>query len=69
MCREAKGVSAFDVLMLIDLTFSSFYNNAVQKVKLSKIHITVPQQHYCVLTGEIKILYNNYKNHGVKRVL
>ena len=31
-----------------------FYNNVVQKLKLCKIHITVPRQEYCVLTGEKK---------------
>ena len=39
-----------------------FYKNVVQKLKLSKIHTTVSRQQYCVLTAEIKIPYNNYKN-------
>ena len=39
-----------------------FYKNVVQKLKLNKIHTTVSRQQYCVLTAEIKIPYNNYKN-------
>ena len=36
-----------------------FYNNVVQKLKLNKIHITVTQQQYCVLTGK------NYKSYTI----
>ena len=31
-----------------------FYSNVVQKLKLNKIHVTVPRQQCCVLTGENK---------------
>ena len=30
----------------------SFYSSVVKKLKLNKIHITVPWQQYCVLLGE-----------------
>ena len=42
-----------------------FYSNVVQKLKSNEK--TVPQQQYCVLSGKIKILYNNYKDQENKK--
>ena len=42
----------FSIWKILSEKKKKFYNNDVQKLKLNKIHTTVPRQEYCVLTGE-----------------
>ena len=52
---------SFNSLFCIPVRFFC-YENIAQKLKLNIIHTALPRQQYCVLRGEIKILYNYYKN-------